>query len=91
MVDTEQIDRARRVVTAYLRGELTPDRNPEYFDDDVVMFAVARLDVHDTEWLLEQVASGEWPYGLRSQIAALMRSHAEEGRAILRDEDPNEQ
>ena len=82
-----KIDAARRIVTRFLRGELNPEDNPEFFDDDILRFAVARLDIRDTAWLLAQVASIEWPRELRAEIASMILTHYEDGQALLdRDE-----
>ncbi|MFI7667922.1 hypothetical protein [Nocardia sp. NPDC049526] len=83
MTDQRRIAVARDIVTEYLRGEIDPVRNPEMFNDDIVYFAVARLDRHDTDWLLNQLANPQWPQQTRADIAAMMPGHYAEGQAAL--------
>lgn len=83
----EKIDAARNIVTRFLRGELNPEQNPEFFDEDILRFAIARLDIRDTAWLLAQVASIEWPRELRSEIASMILAHYEEGQTLLDNDE----
>ncbi|WP_433602247.1 hypothetical protein ACQPXH_11240 [Nocardia sp. CA-135953] len=84
MTDQRRIDAARDIVTDYLRGDIDPDRNPDMFDDDIVYFAVARLDRHDTDWLLARIADPQWPRAVRADIAGMMPGHYAEGETALR-------
>ncbi|WP_433202561.1 hypothetical protein ACQP1G_12495 [Nocardia sp. CA-107356] len=79
----QRIIAARKIVTEYLHGEIDTVRNPEMFDDDIVYFAVARLDRNDTDWLLAQLADPQWPREIRADIAAMMPGHYAEGQAAL--------
>ncbi|WP_327100860.1 hypothetical protein OIE68_19925 [Nocardia vinacea] len=79
----QRIIAAREIVTKYLHGEIDPERNPEIFDDDIVYFAVARLDHHDIDWLLAQLANPQWPQKIRAEIAAMMPGHRTEAQAAL--------
>ncbi|MFE9327713.1 hypothetical protein ACIHDR_40005 [Nocardia sp. NPDC052278] len=85
MTDQQRIDTARDIVTDYLRGYIDPVRNPDMFDDDIVYFAVARLDRYDVDWLLAQLANPQWPQKIRADIAAMMPGHYAEGQAALGD------
>ncbi|WP_433710602.1 hypothetical protein ACQP2U_30325 [Nocardia sp. CA-084685] len=87
MTDQWRLDAARDIVTDYLRGDIDPDRNPDMFDDDIVYFAIARLDRHDTNWLLAQVANPQWPHKIRADIAGMMPGHYAEGQAALGADD----
>lgn len=87
MNDQQRIATARDIVTEYLRGDIDPVRNPDMFDDDIVYFAVARLDRHDIDWLLAQLANPQWPYEIRADIAAMMPGHHAEGEAALAADD----
>ncbi|WP_433760116.1 hypothetical protein [Nocardia sp. CA-135398] len=83
MTEQRRITVARDIVTEYLRGDIDPVRSPEMFNDDIVYFAVARLDRRDTDWLLAQLANPQWPQHIRADIAAMMPGHYTEGQAAL--------
>lgn len=83
----QRISAAREIVTKYLHGEIDLMRNPVMFDDDIVPFAVARLDRHDLDWLLAQLSNPQWPSEIRADIAAMMPGHHAEGQAALAADD----
>lgn len=74
---------SRDLVLELLRGDIDPARTPELFMEDIVLFAVARLDEADAEWLLGHVADTSWPYERRASIAAMMIRHRSEAVAAL--------
>jgi len=88
MTIPNKLDASRELVTAFLRGEVDPERNPSIFEDDVLMFAVARLDAADPDWILGQLSNQAWPVDLRAQILRLTRRHYPQGHAILAREAP---
>ncbi|MEU4341603.1 hypothetical protein AB0H00_10070 [Nocardia sp. NPDC023852] len=83
----QKIAAARDIVTRFLREEFNPAEHPEIFEEDILYFAVARLDVQDIGWLLDQVAHPEWPRELRASIVPMMLNHYAEGQAMLEEED----
>lgn len=73
----------RDVVTRFLRGEFDPTERPEWFEEDILLFAVARLELRDTEWLLAQLANRTFAYDLRAWIVPMMRKYGARGQAAL--------
>lgn len=88
MATPDKLQSSRELVTAFLRGEIDAERQPEIFEDDVLMFAVARLDAADPDWILGQLSNQAWPADLRAQVLRLTRRHYPEGHAILSREAP---
>ncbi|MDI2124606.1 protein kinase domain-containing protein [Yinghuangia seranimata] len=72
----------RQLVLEYLSGRMTYEEQPWMFDDDVLMFAVARLWRADRRWVVAQVASGVWPESLRRSVAV----QTMDGEFIVRTE-----
>jgi hypothetical protein len=83
-----RLDYSREVITGFLRGEIDPESRPAIFEDDVLMFAVLRLERADPDWILGQLSNRAWPADLRVQILRLMRTRYAEGHAILSCEAP---
>ncbi|MFI5719615.1 hypothetical protein [Nocardia sp. NPDC051750] len=82
MGDSE-LTASRDIVLRLLRGDIDPVRDRVLFMEDIVLFAVARLDEADTEWLLGHVADTSWAYERRADVAAMMVRHRPEAFAAL--------
>ncbi|MBF6076179.1 hypothetical protein [Nocardia beijingensis] len=83
MNNHDKIAAARDAVIKFLTGEINPDDNPHWFDDDILLFAVDRLDQQDSEWLLAQLANRDFARDLRAWIIPMMRKHGAEAQASL--------
>ncbi|MGY1947886.1 hypothetical protein [Nocardia asiatica] len=83
MKDQDKIAAARDAVTRFLRGEIDPERHPQWFEDDILLFAVVRLDLQDPQWLLDQLGNGEFARELRAWLIPMMHKHGAEGQALL--------
>ncbi|WP_406318367.1 hypothetical protein OHA77_13345 [Streptosporangium sp. NBC_01639] len=89
MIDDGRLDSAREFVTGFLREEIDETTNPELFGEDVLMFAVIKIDARAPSWILQQLADRRWPLSRRAELLCPMMTNYAEGYAILRDEDPN--
>jgi hypothetical protein len=83
-----KLDSSRELITEFLRGEISQENERAIIEDDVLLFAVARLDEADPDWILGQLSNRTWPIELRAQILQLMVRHCPEGYAILGREAP---
>ena len=88
MTMPDELNPSRELITEFLRGEVDPEREPEIFEDDILLLAVERLDEADPDWILGQLSNRAWPVHLRAQILSLMVRHYPEGHAILGREAP---
>jgi hypothetical protein len=88
MTAGDRLDPARELVTRFLSGELTQETAPEIFEDDAFMFAVAKLDEQDPEWLLRRLADRRLPVSQRVAVLGPMVMHYAEGHALLGQEAP---
>lgn len=88
MTIPDKLEASREMITAFLCGEIDPDSRPAIIEDDLLLFAVRRLDRADPAWILGQLSNRAWPVNLRAQILRLMMKHYPEGHAILRGEAP---
>ncbi|NKY55730.1 hypothetical protein [Nocardia flavorosea] len=77
---------SRDIVLRLLRGEIDPVEDHMLVMEDIVLFAVARLDEADTGWLLHHLADTAWPYERRADVAAMMVRHRAEAFAALGDD-----
>lgn len=83
MTIPNKLESSREVITEFLRGEVDPENEPEIFEDDILLLAVARLEEADPDWVLGQLSNRAWPVDLRAQILQLMVRRRPEGQAIL--------
>lgn len=88
MTIPNKLESSREVITEFLRGEVDPENEPEIFEDDILLLAVARLEEADPDWVLGQLSNRAWPVDLRAQILQLMVRRRPEGQAILAREAP---
>ncbi|WP_063063997.1 hypothetical protein [Nocardia violaceofusca] len=77
---------SKEIVLQLLRGEIDADRNRAMFEEDVVLFALLRLDDKEPEWLLREIANTTWPRKLRETLAAAMVKHRAEATTALGDD-----
>lgn len=89
MTIERKLDYSREVINAFLSGEIDPESRPAIFEDDVLMFAVARLEEADPDWILGQLSNRAWPAELRAQVLRLMVRRYPDGHAILSREVPD--
>ena len=59
-VESDKLQAAKLLVSRVLRGEITPDESPEYFDEDVVYIQVGIAEKQDLEWLKKELASSDF-------------------------------
>ncbi len=80
---------AREFITRVLSGEITPQTDSFYFQDDIVLKNTVFLEVNDPDWLLAQMADTRYPLSGRICVLSEMRSLYAEAFAILQREDPD--
>jgi hypothetical protein len=83
-----KVESSREVVSAFLSGEIDPERKPAIFEDDILLLAVARLEEADPDWVLGQLSNQAWPIELRVEILRLMLRQYPAGHAVLNREAP---
>lgn len=64
----------KALIQRVLTGALTPKTCPEFFDDDVVYFAVRHVEQLDLDWLVEQIMRAPSRTGARLVVACLSAS-----------------
>jgi len=85
----EGLEHDRAFLRRVLAGVVTPDTHPWAFDEDVVQFAVARVEQDDPAWLLAQLADRGHPFDGRANVVAATHQVRAEALAILRRERPD--
>jgi hypothetical protein len=81
--------RDQRLIGDVLSGDVTERTHPWVFDEDVLLFAVRRIEAADPGWLLVQLGHREVTFERRVAVFAqtrLMRGHA---LALLQAERPD--
>ncbi|MDR7169056.1 hypothetical protein J2W56_002797 [Nocardia kruczakiae] len=78
---------SKDIVLRLLRGDLDAERDRMMFEEDIVLFALLRLDDKEPEWLLREIANTSWPREVRESLAAAMVKHRAEAAAALKDTD----
>lgn len=71
--DDLRIRNDRHVVLDFLREKITYENEPWVFDDDLLMFAVARLKNRDPRWIRAQTRISAWPQDLVADLLVLLR------------------
>lgn len=80
-----QSDEAFSAGRARIRGILTQRDVP---DEDTIFFTVQYMNVHDPDWLIEQLADRSYPLPGRIEVLYNCGSVFDRGLEILRQEDP---
>ena len=70
-VDGEIAD-LRSMVLRVLRGEVTEENNPAFFDDDIFFRKVRRLEQLDREWLMAIMRDRTYHRDKRGMVAIQM-------------------
>jgi hypothetical protein len=86
--ETVDIERARRVILDVIQLRATEQNAPWLFDDDVILFASARVG---SEWFLSQIADRTLPLEGRKLVASLAHWFLDESLAILESETAHEE
>lgn len=68
----EEIADLRAMVMRVLRGELTEEANPSFFEDDVFFLNVRRLEHLDREWLMAILRDRTYHRDARGAVAIQM-------------------
>ncbi len=68
----EEIEDLRSMVMRVLRGELTEQNNPAFFDDDTFWMNVRRLEQLDREWLMTILRDRTYHRDRRGAVAIQM-------------------
>ena len=75
--------RARAIVTKLLTGQLTPELDPMSFEEEIPLLAVGYLEERDSDWLMTQLASNDYPSAGKLEVAFhLSHSHDAARKAI---------
>jgi hypothetical protein len=87
-IDAIDLEASRARLKKILSGELTPENNRMYFEEDGATFDAATLDDCDPSWLLAEARDRRHPVaGRRNLVMYLVRFQAELWRE-LQAEDP---
>lgn len=69
VTEANQLELDRTLVLDVMCGAVTEDSHPALFDEDVVLFAVRRMEASDPDWLLARIADESLPRAGRQQVA----------------------
>lgn len=72
----EQLAQARELVLDTITGVLKPEQNAHLFEDDVLMFAVERIENNDPGWLINLLADEKVSATARALTARITTSKA---------------
>jgi hypothetical protein len=87
-IDAIELEASRARLKQILLGELTPENDFPYFDEDGATFDALTLEDHDPAWLLAEARDRRYPLaGRRNLVMYLVRFQAELWRE-LEKEDP---
>lgn len=78
---------AHKLVEDVASLQLTPDQDPKYFEEDILLSAVWRLEAKEADWLLGLVRDRSYPLEGRVRIANHMATIRQQALQILRLED----
>lgn len=79
---------SRDVILRFLGGDTDLDKEPAMLDDDILLFAVRRVEAADPDWVLGQLSDRTWRADLRVAVMRMLRKHHVQGHAILSREIP---
>ncbi|MBA3456015.1 MAG: hypothetical protein H0T42_23150 [Deltaproteobacteria bacterium] len=69
---SDELDGLKATVMRVLRGELTEESNPAFFEDDVFFIGVRRLEQLDREWLMSNLRDRTYHRDARGLVAIQM-------------------
>jgi hypothetical protein len=84
-----KLEKASAIISAVLSEQITPEKNPMLFDEDVVMFSICLVEAENPTWLLAQIADPHYPLSGRLTVLNYLRNLYHDALVILRREDPN--
>jgi hypothetical protein len=68
MKNTEEITRNRNTLLKFLKGEISEEKNPAFFQDDIFFLLVRDMENQDYKWLAEQIKSPAFKKELRGVV-----------------------
>lgn len=69
---SSELDDLKATVLRVLRGELTEEANPAFFEDDLFFLAVRRLEQLDRAWLMTRLRDRSYHRDVRGLVAIQM-------------------
>ena len=77
-IEASKLEASRARLLQILTGELTPENDLSYFDEDGATYDALALEAHDPTWLLAVVRDRRYPLaGRRNLVMNLVRFQAE--------------
>lgn len=68
----------KKLIGEVLSGAVTPDSHPDLFDDDVVYFAVRKLESADFPWLAAELKKAPNQAGWKQVVSVLSPEHQQQ-------------
>jgi hypothetical protein len=87
-IDASDLKAIRARLKEILTGEVTPETDPSYFEDDGATFDTAKLEKLDPAWLLAEVRDRRYPLAGRRNLVMYLARFQAELWSELQAEDP---
>ena len=89
MDTSDSLEQRRQLLLKAFRASITREKDPWYFDEDILFFAVGVVERDDPAWLLEQFANPNHPMAARIYLLSETRETFRSALEILKREDPS--